>query len=117
MLHDFIDDGFAAFIHGDDFVDGDVAAHGDVDDVVAGVEQEIDGGIFIQHVLVDGDLCALGWVLTLIVPMPCESFPPKDFIFILPTVLNAVYIAQCEQCGREVGGLTESKLRVGGFRR
>src|SRR5882672_3051221 len=60
VLHHFIDNGFSAFVHGDDFVDGDVAAHGDVDDVVAGIEQEVDGRVFVQHVLVDGHLGSLG---------------------------------------------------------
>jgi len=44
----------------DYFVDGGVAAHGNVYDEVAGVEHKVDGRIFFQHVLIDGDLCALG---------------------------------------------------------
>jgi hypothetical protein len=37
-LHDFIDHNFAAFVDADHFVDGRVAGHRDVDNVVAGIE-------------------------------------------------------------------------------
>lgn len=43
VLQDFVDYGLAAFVHGDDFVERRVAGEGDVDDVVAGIEQDVDG--------------------------------------------------------------------------
>jgi hypothetical protein len=60
VLQDFIDNGFSTLVHGDHFVDGSVAAEGDVDDVVAGIEHKVDGRVFIQHVLVHRNLSTSG---------------------------------------------------------
>jgi hypothetical protein len=42
MLHDFVDDGFPALVHGNDFVNRNVTSHSDVNDVIAGIEHDID---------------------------------------------------------------------------
>src|ERR1700678_1621462 len=60
VLQDLINYSFAAFIHGNDFVDGRIAGEGDIDDVVTGIEHEINGRSFIEHVLVYSDLRTFG---------------------------------------------------------
>src|SRR5579862_1776684 len=42
VLQVLVDHHFAALIHGDDFVNRRVAGQGDIDNVVAGIEDEID---------------------------------------------------------------------------
>jgi hypothetical protein len=42
MLHGFVDDGFPALVHGNDFVNRNVTGHSDINDVIAGIEHDID---------------------------------------------------------------------------
>src|ERR1700676_3782982 len=60
VLEYFIDHRFAAFVYSYYFLNGGVAGHGDIDEVVAGVELGVDGRTLFQHVFVDGDLRAFG---------------------------------------------------------
>ena len=114
MLKNFVDDGFAAFVHGDDLVNGRIAGERDVDDIVAGIEHEINGRAFIQHVLVDGHLGSLGLGLDADRTHALRFLATKQF-FHFAHGLDVIDVAQRAQSGREADGLGEDELRAGGL--
>ena len=59
-LQHLVDHHFTLLVCDDDFVYGHVSGQGDVDLVVARIDQRIHRRILIEHVLVDGNLSAFG---------------------------------------------------------
>lgn len=114
VLQDLVDNDLPASIDGDDFVDGDVAAQGDVDDVVAGIEDEVDGRIFIQHVLVDGYLGSLRLSLDVDRAHTLGFFITEQLAH-FPDGFDVIDIPQRLECGREICGLAQKELRAGGL--
>ena len=114
MLQHFVDYCFATFIYSDYFVDGDVAAHGYVYHVVAGVKGKVDGRTLIEHVLVDGDLGSLGLSLDADRAHGLGILAAEELIH-FPDGPDVIDIAQEAQRGRETYRLAQCELGIGGF--
>jgi len=114
VLQYLIDDDFAAFIYRDDFVDGGIAAQGDVDDVVAGIENKVNRRVLIQHVLVDGHLGSLGLGFDADRAHALRFFAAEELVH-LADGFDVVDIAERLESGREIGGLAQGELSTGGL--
>src|SRR5581483_7496795 len=109
-VHAFFDHDLTVLLDRDHFVQVFEPRHGDVDDVVAGIEIEHDRRGFVEHVAVDGDLGALGLSFDADGTHACRFGATEDLLE-LATNFDFVGIAEWAQCGSQLQGLPNLNVR------
>src|SRR5579864_1390936 len=101
-LECFLDDHVPALFHRDHSLHWLVAGQGDVDDIVARVEQEFNRRGLLEHAAIDGDLRALGRGLHAHLAHARLRTVSAKYFLELADSFDVVDIAQRTKRGREV---------------